>query len=172
MKTVEEIINEFKTKDLSNIKHKYSESEIAMAKFEYIKNYNFRNDNTSYINYLTPQDKIFPVKDNSSLAWLCIMLYFFHKSLLTKEIYKYVKDKDLIFKGSTKVDGDKDLSWEFNNEDNFLTIQYQDTNSSIPRIALENNDTKSIESHIGCDVDPLIMGIAHFIYINTKEGKL
>lgn len=179
-----QLIEEFKTKDIGNIKYEYNLFDIDYAKSLYFTElgYGEVEYGEEFIpeKYLRKQEDIFPVKNNSELIFLVAMLYLFEPENLIIQLYNLVKDKrdSLILIKSAFVDNDKSLSWQlFNEKGIFLLAFYM---SESYNIVSHIFDTKSHEDlyknikfytdHMNKDV--LVMAVAHFIYINVKEGRL
>lgn len=173
MNLLNEVIKQFKTKDLSNIKYEYTKLDIDKAKLEYLESPD-RIDR-EYTEFLRSQDDIFPVKTDNNLIWLCSYLYLFDKPTLLNELHVIVElVDDLILKGEAFVDNDKCLNWSINDPE-FLTARYQDRTVQISALIFQY--TNDFEDKVALyvkhnDSDALVMTIAHFIYINVKEGKL
>lgn len=172
MNLLNELIKQFKTRDLSNIKYEYTKLDIDKAKLEYLESPN--RTTTGYTEFLRPQSDIFPVKTDNNLIWLCSYLYLFDKPTLLKELNVIVKLIDnLILKGDVFVDNDKYLHWSINNIA-FLTARYQDHTVQVSSMIFQANDfEEKVSLYVKHnDSDALVMAIAHFIYTNVKEGKL
>lgn len=167
------VIEQFKSRDLSNIKYDYTKLDIDKAKLEYLESPN--RTILDYTNYLRPQNDIFPVKTDDNLIWLCSYLYLFDKASLFTELHDLVEEnKDLILKKEVFIDNDKHLWWTIN-EDSLLRVRYQEHNVYVPSAVFwyGKEAKEKLSLYINReDSDALIMAIAHFVYINVKEGKL
>lgn len=167
------VIEQFKSRDLSNIKYDYTKLDIDKAKLEYLESPN--RTILDYTNYLRPQSDIFPVKTDDNLIWLCSYLYLFDKASLFTELHDLVEEnKDLILRKEVFIDNDKHLWWSIN-EDSLLRVRYQEHNAYVPSAVFwyGKEAKEKLSLYINReDSDALIMAIAHFVYINVKEGKL
>lgn len=173
MNLLNELIKQFKTRDLSNIKYEYTKLDIDKAKLEYLESPD-RIDR-EYTEFLRSQSDIFPVKTDNNLIWLCSYIYLFDKASLLTELYDLVEEtKDLILKKEVFIDNDKHLWWTIN-ESSFLNVRYQEHNAHVPggEFWYGKEAKEKLSLYINNeDSDALVMAIAHFIYTNVKEGKL
>lgn len=173
MNLLSKVIEQFKSRDLSNIKYDYTKLDIDKAKLEYLESPN--RTILDYTNYLRPQEDIFPVKTDDNLIWLCSYLYLFDKASLFTELHDLVEEnKDLILRKEVFIDNDKHLWWSIN-EDSLLRVRYQEHNAYVPSSVFwyGKEAKEKLSLYINKeDSDALVMAIAHFVYINVKEGKL
>ena len=63
MNLLSKVIEQFKSKDLSNIKYEYTKLDIDKAKLEYLESPD--RINKEYTEFLRPQSDIFPVKTDN-----------------------------------------------------------------------------------------------------------
>lgn len=166
------IIDEFKQKDLDNIKYEFSEQDIAKARVQlslYCRDLeaipDCEEETPTVEDFLRPQKEILPVKQSRELMELYSFITLMNVNDLLKQLKDLIinEDNSYVICNSKVLDNERMLTWGFTA--NFFYGSFN--NFSNIKIRYDNPGIIDNNTH-----DILVAGVVDFIYSNVKLGLL
>lgn len=163
------IIDEFKQKDLDNIKYEFSEKDIAKARVElslYCRDFDEIPEEIPTVeDFLRPQKDILPVKQSRELTELYSFITLMNVNDLLKQLKDLIinEDNSYIICNTKILDNERMMTWGFTA--NFFYGSFN--NFSNIKIKYDNPGIIDNNTH-----DILVAGVVDFIYTNVKLGLL
>lgn len=163
------IIDEFKQKDLDNIKYEFSENDIAKARVKlslYCRDFKEIPDEVPTVeDFLRPQKEILPVKQSRELTELYSFITLMNVNDLLKQLKDLIinEDNSYVICNTKVLDNERMLTWGFTA--NFFYGSFN--GFSNIKIRYDNPGIIDNNTH-----DILVAGVVDFIYSNVKLGLL